>query len=255
MTGTGGIEQVALVLRERQPAVALTGAGMSTASGISDFRSPGGIWSRHQPVTIQEFMASEDARKRYWEYKRVTYDEFAGALPNPAHEALARLERAGRLTAVITQNIDGLHQEAGSRRVVELHGTNRRVICLSCDRSFDRAAIQDRLVQGEVVPRCEACSGFLKPATVSFGQTLPDAVLTDAVGLAQSCGCFLAVGSSLVVYPAAELPLAAKRARGALVVINREPTPVDAHADLVIHGEVSEVLPELAARVLDPGPG
>jgi NAD-dependent deacetylase len=244
-----GIARAAALLRGRRRAVALTGAGLSTASGIADFRSPGGIWSRYRPVTIQEFLASDEARRRYWAYKRDTYEEFAGAAPNAGHEALARLESNGVLTAVVTQNIDGLHQRAGSRRVLELHGTNLRVECLGCDREYDRAAIQKRLLAGEAVPRCGDCGGFLKPATVSFGQALPADVLAEAAELARTCGCLLALGSSLVVQPAAELPLVASRAGAALIVVNREPTPVDALADVVIHGDVSRVLPALAAQV------
>ncbi len=250
MTDGAGVARAAALIRAGQPAVSLTGAGVSTASGISDFRSPGGIWSRYKPVTIQEFLASDDARRRYWAYKQATFEEFAGAKPNAGHEALARLERGHYLQAIITQNIDGLHQAAGSRRVLELHGTDRQVVCLSCQRTVERAAIQERLLAGESVPRCEVCSGFLKPATISFGQSLPADVLSEAAELTHACRCFLALGSSLVVYPAAELPAAAKRSGASLIVVNREPTPTDARADLVIHGDVSEVLPALAELVL-----
>jgi NAD-dependent deacetylase len=243
------IERVADLIRAGQPAVALTGAGMSTASGISDFRGPGGIWSRYTPVTIQEFLASDDARRRYWEYKQATFDEFAGAEPNAGHRALVHLEEARHLEAVITQNIDGLHQAAGSQRVLELHGTDREVLCLSCDRRFSRAAIQVRLLEGDAVPRCTACDGFLKPATVSFGQSLPEDVLNRAAQLAHESRCLLALGSSLVVHPAAGLPVVAKRSGAALVVVNREPTPVDALADVVIRDDVSEVLPALTDLV------
>jgi len=243
------IEHAADLICAGRPAVSLTGAGMSTASGISDFRSPGGIWSRYTPVTIQEFLTSDDARRRYWEYKQATFDEFAGAEPNAGHRALVRLEEAGHLEAVITQNIDGLHQAAGSQRVLELHGTDREVRCLSCDRRFSRAAIQVRLLDGEAVPRCDACDGFLKPATVSFGQSLPDDVLNEATQLAHESRCLLALGSSLVVHPAAALPVVAKRSGAAVIVVNREPTPVDALADSVIRDDVSEVLSALADLV------
>jgi len=250
MSTENAIAQLAAVVRTGKPAIVLTGAGMSTASGISDFRSPGGIWSRYRPVTIQEFRASDEARRRYWEYKRETYAQFAGARPNPGHAALARLEDAGFIEAILTQNIDGLHQEAGSRRVIELHGTDRVVICLGCTRRYDRAAIQERLLAGDAVPRCEACDGFLKPATISFGQALPKDVLAEAVALAGACGCLLAIGSSLVVHPAAALPLVAKRAGAALAIMNREPTPVDAHADVIVRDDVSIALPALAAGLL-----
>ena len=250
MSDNGGITRLAELVRSGKPAVVLTGAGMSTSSGISDFRSPGGIWSRYKPVTIQEFLASDDARRRYWEYKRETYTEFAGARPNPGHTALARLESAGFIAAILTQNIDGLHQDAGSRRVLELHGTDRHVVCLGCGRRYDRAAVQERLLAGDAVPRCAACDGFLKPATVSFGQALPEDVLGEAVALAGACRCLLAIGSSLVVHPAATLPLVAKRAGAGLAIMNREPTPVDAHADVVVRDDVSTVLPALAASLL-----
>ncbi|PYP99060.1 MAG: sigma factor regulator FecR, partial [Acidobacteria bacterium] len=160
-----------LLSRSRR-VVAFTGAGVSTASGVPDFRSPGGIWSRYRPVTIQEFRASADARRRYWLYKKETYADFAQARPNAAHAALARLEADGRMLGVITQNIDGLHQDAGSRKVVELHGTNRRVECLGCGRTGPAAEAQERLLAGEDVPTCAGCGGPLKAATISFGQAL-----------------------------------------------------------------------------------
>src|SRR5205809_7441699 len=165
-----------LLARSRR-AVAFTGAGVSTASGVPHLRSPGGIWSRYRPVTIQEFRASAEARKHYWLYKKETYAAFAQARPNAAHRALARLEAEGRLLGVITQNIDGLHQDAGSRTVIELHGTNRRVECLDCDREYGAAEIQDRLLAGCEVPTCDACAGPLKSATISFGQALRPEVL------------------------------------------------------------------------------
>ena len=224
-------------------AVAFTGAGVSTASGVSDFRSPGGIWSRYRPVTIQEFLASEDARRRYWRYKKETYAEFAGARPNAAHRALARLETQGRLLGVITQNIDGLHQDAGSQRVLELHGTNRRVECLACRRSYPAAEIQERLTAGCAVPLCDSCGGPLKPATVSFGQSLPADVLDAAFELARTADLLLVLGSSLVVHPAAAIPEAAARAGVPILIDNREPTPLDRLAVVALRGAVEEILP------------
>jgi NAD-dependent deacetylase len=224
-------------------AVAFTGAGISTASGVSDFRSPGGIWSRYRPVTIQEFLASEEARRRYWLYKKETYAEFAGARPNAAHLALARLEAKGRLLAVITQNVDGLHQDAGSQRVLELHGTNRRVECLTCRRPYSAAEIQDRLVAGCAVPLCDSCAGPLKPATVSFGQSLPADVLASAFELARTADLLLVLGSSLAVHPAAAIPEAAARAGVPVLIVNREATPLDHLAVMALRGPVEEVLP------------
>ena len=241
------LEEARRVLASSRTTVAFTGAGVSTASGVPDFRSPGGIWSRYQPVTIQQFLASEDARRSYWRYKKETYGDFAAARPNAAHQALARLEGDGRLAAVITQNIDGLHQEAGSRAVLELHGTNRRVCCLSCGQSYPAALIQARLLAGCEVPSCDGCGGILKAATVSFGQALPRDVLADAWRLATACDVFLVLGSSLVVQPAAALPEAAAAAGAAVVIVNREPTPLDSLAAHVLRGAVEEILPAMVA--------
>jgi NAD-dependent protein deacetylase/lipoamidase len=235
------------LLGSSRSTVAFTGAGVSTASGVPDFRSPGGIWSRYQPVTIQEFVASDEARRTYWRYKKETYRDFAAARPNAAHHALARLESDGRLKAVITQNIDGLHQEAGSRSVLELHGTNRSVSCLACARSYPASLIQDRLVGGCEVPTCDACSGILKAATVSFGQPLPRDVLAEAWRLATACDVLLVLGSSLVVQPAAALPEAAAAAGASVVIVNREATPLDGLAAHVLRGEVEEILPAMVA--------
>jgi NAD-dependent deacetylase len=248
MPGDLGSVGEAQRLRARsRRAVAFTGAGVSTASGVPDFRSPGGIWSRYQPVTIQEFVASEEARRAYWRYKKETYRDFAAARPNAAHHTLARLERDGRLLAVITQNIDGLHQEAGSRAVVELHGTNRRVVCLECGRDYAAGLIQDRLLAGCEVPLCDACGGILKAATISFGQPLPREVWAEAWRLATACDLLLVLGSSLVVHPAAALPGAAASAGAAVVIVNREATPLDPLAAHVLRGAVEEILPALAA--------
>jgi NAD-dependent deacetylase len=243
----GSLDEAQRLLASSRRAVAFTGAGVSTASGVPDFRSPGGIWSRYRPVTIQEFVASEEARRTYWRYKKETYLDYAAARPNAAHYALARLEREGRLQAVITQNIDGLHQEAGSRAVVELHGTNRRVACLECGRGYAAALIQERLVAGCEVPRCDGCGGILKSATVSFGQPLPREVWAEAARLATACDVLLVLGSSLVVQPAAALPEAAASSGAAVVIVNREPTPLDGMAAHVLRGAVEEILPALAA--------
>jgi NAD-dependent deacetylase len=243
----GSFGEAQRLLARSRRAVAFTGAGVSTASGVPDFRSPGGMWSRYQPVTLQEFVASEDARRAYWRYKKETYADFAAARPNAAHHALARLEGDGRLLAVITQNIDGLHQEAGSRAVVELHGTNRRVVCLECGRGYAARLIQDRLLAGCEVPLCDDCGGVLKAATISFGQPLPREVWAEASRLATACDLLLVLGSSLLVHPAAALPGAAASAGAAVVIVNREATPLDPLAAHVLRGAVEEILPALAA--------
>ena len=244
------VRRSSALLRQARCAVALTGAGLSTESGIPDFRSPGGVWERFRPVEYQDFLANHEARKEHWRYKRTTVPAMLSAEPNPAHTALAELEAARRLAAVITQNIDGLHQRAGSRRVLELHGTNLEALCLRCER---RVPIVDALAQlehGHDVPRCAACGGWLKPATVSFGESLPPAVLRDAADLAERSDCFLALGSSLLVTPAASLAAVAKQGGSALIVITLGKTPYDEIADVRIAAKVGAVLPEIAASVL-----
>ncbi len=239
------IQHVARLLAESRRAVAFTGAGISTESGVADFRSPGGVWSKYQPVMFQDFLASEAARRQYWRMKKEGYWEMRNARPNAGHHALARLEAAGKLVALITQNIDGLHQDAGSRRVLELHGTTRAVICLQCGARYDPDAIQARLEGGEEVPLCEKCGGLLKPATVSFGQALPADVLSEAFDLATGADLMLAIGSSLVVEPAASLPLQARRRGARLVIINKTETPLDRIADAVLREPIGPSLTEV----------
>lgn len=241
------LERARELVAECSSAAAFTGAGVSTASGVPDFRSPGGIWSRYRPVPFPEFVADPEARRRYWLYKKETYRDFAEARPNAAHHALARMERSGRLRAIVTQNIDGLHQEAGSECVLELHGTNRRVVCLSCDATFPAAEIQARLLEGCEMPMCVSCGGILKSATVSFGQALPADVLEAAFHIATSVDLLLVLGSSLVVHPAAAIPMAAAEAGARLVIVNREPTPLDGLADVVLRAPLEDVLPALEA--------
>lgn len=231
---------------ESRAIVAFSGAGISTPSGIPDFRSPGGVWTRHQPVLYPDFLASEDARRRYWAARREMYADFRHAKPNAAHLALARLEERGRLKAVVTQNIDGLHQAAGSRRVVELHGTNRRVICVRCRRDHDVERVYASLEEGCQAPTCEACSGPLKAATISFGQNLDPEVLDEAFRLAGEADLMLVLGSSLVVQPAAALPVAAAQAGARVVIVNRDETPLDGLAAAVIRGPLETVVPALA---------
>jgi NAD-dependent deacetylase len=245
------VHQAAHLMRTARHTVALTGAGLSTESGIPDFRSPGGVWERFRPIEYQEFLASHDARIEHWRYKQATVPAMLHAEPNAAHRALAELETAGRLVAVITQNIDALHQRAGSRRVLELHGTNLEAVCLDCGVRVPIGDALEHLERGEAVPRCAQCRGWLKPATVSFGQALPADVLREAATLAEESDCFLALGSSLLVNPAAALAGLAKRCGAALIVITLSDTPYDDVADVVIHGPLAETLPRIAALVLD----
>jgi NAD-dependent deacetylase len=236
------IEQVAQWLREAQHAVVFTGAGISTESGIPDFRSPGGVWSRYRPVYFDEFMNSAEARQEYWRQKSEAADDFLRAEPNVAHRAIAQWEQAGRVAAVITQNIDNLHQAAGSRRVLELHGTARWIACLDCEERFEPLPLLEEFRATQAVPPCPTCGGILKSATVSFGQMLPTAVLEESFALAEAADLFFAIGSSLVVQPAASLPDHARRGGARLVIINRDPTDYDRGADAVIREPIGQTM-------------
>ncbi len=221
-----------------------TGAGISTESGISDYRSKGGLWDRFRPVYYQEFLQDEEARAEYWRRKRELYGQLAGARPNAAHRAIARLERRGLLLGVITQNIDGLHQEAGNapEKVLEIHGTNRVTLCLTCEHREDWKRTRDRLEAGERAPRCPACGGIQKPATISFGEMLDPGVLRRAEAWAEACDLMLVVGSTLVVEPAASLPRIAKAKGARLAIVNLGDTPLDDLADVRIAGRAGETL-------------
>ncbi len=247
------IETLANWLASTQKALAFTGAGISTESGIADFRSPGGVWSRHRPVDFQDFLTDPDERRRFWQIRKESIPEFLAAKPNAGHVALARLEADGRLMAVITQNIDELHQRAGSRRVLEIHGTAMKVHCLSCNQRWGCEEIQARLEAGEEEITCDACDGLAKSMTVSFGQELPAAVWMESAQLCRNCELLLALGSSLVVHPAATLPETAKRHGARLVIINREPTPLDPIADLVFHAPIGQTLIAVMAKMDEHG--
>jgi NAD-dependent deacetylase len=236
------IERMAEWLSQSKAGVAFTGAGISTESGIPDFRSPGGVWAKNTPVMYDDFLNSHAERVRYWQMRRVLYEEFAEAKPNAGHYALASLEAAGHLAAVVTQNIDGLHQDASSRRVVELHGTARVVGCISCGKEWSPADIVARLDAGEEAPECDSCGAPLKSKTVSFGQPMPAQEMMEASELARGADVYLAIGSSLVVEPAASFPRLAKQHGATLIILNKTPTPLDAYADLVIQESIGETL-------------
>ncbi|UCD28981.1 MAG: Sir2 family NAD-dependent protein deacetylase [Planctomycetota bacterium] len=243
------IAEVANRLSSARRAVAFTGAGISTESGIPDFRSPGGVWSKYEPVYYDEFLASDQARLRYWRMKKEMYPEFARARPNAGHYALAKLEKARKIVGVITQNIDGLHQEAGSRRVLELHGNARYVHCISCDKRWTSEVIFEQYRDRDQVPTCDRCGGWLKPAVVSFGESLPGDVLQESFRLSTVSDVFLAIGSSLVVEPAASLPAHAKQMGSFLVIINRDATPLDNYADAVIHTPIGTTLEAITKKL------
>lgn len=244
------IDLVLGLLKESRNVVAFTGAGISTESGISDFRSPGGVWDRYRIITYQEFLASREARVEYWQMKRELLHEMKGAKPNDAHMALAELERLGKLKALITQNIDGLHQDAGSspEMVIELHGTNKKAVCIQCGRIRPIEEIQDRLEKGDLDPRCDACHGYIKPATISFGQPMPEKEMRRAYESAADCDLFFMIGSSLQVEPAASIPPAAHRAGADLVFINRADTPWDYIATVIFRENAGDVMREIMDR-------
>jgi NAD-dependent deacetylase len=236
------IDQIAAWLRAARSAVAFTGAGVSTESGIPDFRSPNGVWSRTKPILFAEFLRSAESRLEYWRQKVESHPEIAAAQPNVTHRALADWEMSGRLRGVITQNIDGLHALAGSRSILELHGTAREVACLSCDWRCDAEPLVAEFKESGIVPRCPRCHGIVKHATISFGQSRPAEVLGEAMRWARNSDFFLVLGSSLVVEPAASLPRIAKEGGARLVIVNREATPLDAIADLVVQAPLGETL-------------
>lgn len=227
--------------------VGFTGAGISTESGIPDFRSPNGVWARNRIVDFQEFLASEEGRIEYWRQKVANWPAMRAARPNAGHYAFVELHKQGKLSALVTQNIERLHQRSGlpSEIVFELHGTTTEAACVSCgDRITSDEACQ-RVESGEEAPRCRLCGGFLKPATISFGQSMPLDVMEMAQSAAVNCDLLIAVGSSLVVEPAASIPRLAKRAGARLVIVNRERTALDGLADLVVRGEIGTVLPAM----------
>ncbi len=233
-------------LRASSCALIFTGAGISTGSGIPDFRGPQGVWKRRQPVYFQDFMTSEAARVEHWDYKLEGRDAFRDARPNAVHEAIVRMERAGKVRAVITQNIDGLHSAAGTsaERLIELHGTNAEVECQSCHRRSDPEPHFEQFRRTRKPPLCD-CGGFLKPATISFGQSLDPHVLARAEEATRDADLVVALGSTLSVYPAASFPLIAAERGVPYIINNRGATDHDGHrrVSLRIEGEVGEIFP------------
>lgn len=236
------IRRIADVVASAVSGVAFTGAGISTESGLADFRSPGGVWAKHKPVMYDDFLASREARIRYWQMRKVLYPEFARAEPNAGHRAIARLEELGKIVAVVTQNIDGLHYDAGSRRVIELHGTARIVSCVRCGKEWTPDEVVAMIDAGDEAPDCDACGAPLKSKTISFGQAMPVAEMTEAAELSRRADVYLAMGSSLVVEPAASLPRLAKASGAILVIINNTATPLDDLAELVVRAPIGETM-------------
>ena len=243
------VKRLRSLLDDARRIVGFTGAGLSTESGIPDYRSAGGLWTTYEPVFFRDFLASAQARRRYWERTLAQWPAIRDARPNSGHEFLARLARQGRLVGLITQNIDGLHEISGipGEILVNLHGTARETLCLSCGARFASEEIAATADLARGIPACPRCGGLLKPATVSFGQALAPGDLARAARMAGGCDLMLVVGSTLLVSPAAELPLVAKRAGAKLAIVTLSATPLDAEADLVLNVRIGELVEALEA--------
>ena len=244
------IEKIAGQIAKGGRNIIFTGAGISTESGIPDYRSKGGIWDQFRPVYYDEFMSSKEARTEYWRQKTELYDDLLKARPNRGHMALVRLHEKGLLESVITQNIDGLHQVSGlpDGKVIELHGNTRRVRCMSCSRTCSFQDALERIQSGDPAPECE-CGGYLKPDTISFGQAMPVDEVERAGELSQRCDCFIVVGSTLLVQPAAMMPVYASQGQAFLAIINLSETPCDDMCDVLIRGKAGEVLEDIVDRL------
>jgi NAD-dependent deacetylase len=234
--------------------IVFTGAGISTESGIPDFRGPGGIWERFDPedFTYQKFVNDPEARRKHW--RMLTSSKLTTeAKPNPAHHAVAQLYRLGKLDCVITQNVDNLHQKAGvpDNMVLELHGNMQRAICLGCGQRYPFEEVRARIDAGEESPDCQLCHGILKPSAVFFGESLPAAVLEEATLRSSNCDLFIVIGSTLIVYPAAYMPTYAVESGAKLVIINLSQTPMDRQADVLIRARAGETMTRIATRVTE----
>jgi len=239
-----GVERLGDMIADAKTIVPFTGAGISTECGIPDFRSPGGIWSRNRPIPFDEFVASQDAREESWRRRFAMEPTFAAARPGRGHRALASLYRAGKVPGIITQNIDNLHQASGFKAddVIELHGNTTYARCIGCSKAYDLSWVKSQFDQTGSAPDCADCADPVKTATISFGQAMPEDAMHHATELTQHCDLFLAIGSSLVVWPAAGFPMMAKNCDARLVIINNEPTDQDDIADLVIRHDIGETL-------------
>jgi NAD-dependent deacetylase len=241
------ISYLAELLAGSARTVVFTGAGMSTESGIPDFRSPGSVWSRMKPIGFDSFMHNEAARREAWQRTFSGTAGWVGAKPNDGHFAIAHLVETGKVGLVITQNVDNLHQDAGipQHQVIELHGNAGYATCLICGLRHELKDLRDPFLEQGTLPACRACGGIVKTATISFGQLMPVEAMRRAESASRECDLFLVLGSSLLVNPAAALPMVAKSNGATLAIVNREPTATDASADVVIHAEISAVLREL----------
>jgi len=246
------LDRIGELVRASSRLVMFTGAGISTESGIPDYRGPNGVWARQATPHINTIRTDREARLMFWAERRLRYPEMLAKQPNAGHDTIARLERSGILLAVITQNIDGLHQKAGNSpdRVIELHGSTHRIRCTSCGRLYAGVDVQARLEAGEEDPHCPVCGGVLRGGTILFGEALPEDALKTAVALAQATDLMLVVGSSLIVNPAARLPMIAKQAGARLVILNQSRTPLDDEADIRLSAGAGTALTHIVDRAL-----
>ncbi|MGH7025541.1 MAG: SIR2 family NAD-dependent protein deacylase [Caulobacteraceae bacterium] len=243
-----GADKLARMIEEAARLVVFTGAGMSTESGVPDFRGPGGVWSRMKPIYFQEFVASEERRREAWTRAFTGAAGWVGAKPNSGHYAIARLVASGKARMVITQNVDNLHQDSGvpEARIVELHGNASYARCLECGQRHELADLKAPFIERGEVPACRQCGGIVKTATISFGQPMPQEAMARAEAACLDCDLLLVLGSSLVVFPAAGLPMLAKSQGARLAIVNREATDQDPFADLVLHEEIGAVMGAVA---------
>jgi len=237
------------MIEEARRVVVFTGAGISTESGIPDFRSPGGVWSKMKPIYFQEFVDDPVKRREAWRRTFTGAAGWTGATPNAGHYAVARLVRSGKAKAVITQNVDNLHQDSGvpPDKVIELHGNASYAKCLDCDERHELDELKDSFLKAGEIPYCRRCGGLVKTATISFGQSMPHEPMARAQQASLNCDLFLVLGSSLVVHPAAGFPLTARRNGAALAIVNREPTELDVYASLVLNDEIGAVMAEVTS--------
>jgi NAD-dependent deacetylase len=247
---SAGVARLADLIREQQPCVVLTGAGVSTESGIPDFRSPSGIWAQFDPREYATLGAFRRDPEKVWRFYAPRFAMLTEAKPNPAHVALAELERRGLVRAIVTQNIDELHQRAGSSDVIEVHGSIRTSSCPGCGSVHALAEVVP-LIEAHGAPPCSSCGAILKPDVVFFDELLPEDAIMRAVALAESSALLLVVGSSLEVYPVADLPRSTVAAGGKVAVVNRDPTWADGRAEVVVHGSAGEVLAAVVAALPD----
>jgi NAD-dependent deacetylase len=247
------LEEFAADIRDNDRIVVFTGAGISTESGIPDFRSPGGMWTRYRPVTFQEYLSSESARIEAWKRRLDGWEQYKNARPNIGHFFVQSLSVKEKLIGLITQNVDGLHSMAGlpDEQIVELHGSNRKVICLNCGKEFEPERIINQLVGDFSAPKCDSCGGILKSATVSFGQAMPEQAMRRAQEWTEQAEIFIVMGSSLQVQPAASFPVVAKRNGALLAIINREAGPLDDMADFVHNGAIGEFCAKFGEMIAD----